>query len=268
MYNQLKGEKHMLEHPTTGHILTSQGEDFSRQAVREFVRRERDTGDSLRIVRLGFLERPLPFTGSGRRIGCRGERCRPWPNLRRGRERSGVPGAADGEDLHVWFCPGMLTGAVRASVCGLYGKVRNPAAGTMVSARRDADGRTERARGSAGCGSLCAWFASACRRAPLWAVWVADFCGRLGIRRKNCGFDSTRVRAYRVGRETVHDYVGMRAGKTRILFRDRYLCTGVGRILPGTRTDMENDGRNPVISLRGGVIRTRAGASASRSTSR
>lgn len=28
MYNQLKGEKHMLEHPTTGHILTSQGEDF------------------------------------------------------------------------------------------------------------------------------------------------------------------------------------------------------------------------------------------------
>ena len=44
MYNQLKGEKHMLEHPTTGHILTSQGEDFSRQAVREFVRRERDTG--------------------------------------------------------------------------------------------------------------------------------------------------------------------------------------------------------------------------------
>lgn len=42
MYNQLKGEKHMLEHPTTGHILTSQGEDFSRQAVREFVRREQD----------------------------------------------------------------------------------------------------------------------------------------------------------------------------------------------------------------------------------
>ena len=42
MYNQLKGEKHMLEHPTTGHILTSQGEDFSRQAVREFIRREQD----------------------------------------------------------------------------------------------------------------------------------------------------------------------------------------------------------------------------------
>ena len=51
--------------------------------------------------------------------------------------------------------------------------------------------------------------------------------------------------------------------QNRILFRDRYLCTGVGRILPGTRTDMENDGRNPVISLRGGVIRDE-----SRSTSR
>lgn len=140
MYNQLKGEKHMLEPSYYGAYPDLAGRGFLA-AGRPRVRPARAGCRAIVPDRtILFFERPLPLTGSGRRIGRRGERCRPWPNLRRGRERSGVPGAADGEDLRVWFCPGMLTGAVRASVCDLCGKVRNPAAGTMVSARRDADG--------------------------------------------------------------------------------------------------------------------------------
>ena len=68
--------------------------------------------------------------------------------------------------------------------------------------------------------------------ADMGPVWVADFCGRLGIRRKDCGFDSTRVRAYRVGRETVHDYVGMRVGKTVFCSAIAIFAQGQGESCP------------------------------------
>lgn len=37
MYNQLRGEKHILRHLTTGHALTAEGLDYTRAAVRRYL---------------------------------------------------------------------------------------------------------------------------------------------------------------------------------------------------------------------------------------
>ena len=100
--------------------------------------------------------------------------------------------------------------------------------------------------GSTGCGRI-GLSGSAVRRAAgvfvhgllrhaggrrLGPVWVADFCGRLGIRRKDCGFGSARVRAYRAGRETVHDYVEMRVGTTVFCSAIAIFAQGQGESCP------------------------------------